>query len=43
MDYIAFQKLKWHSRRSILELDICFDSLWTTKQNIFFVLDVYLN
>ena len=25
MDYIAFQKLKWHSRRSILELDICFD------------------
>jgi antitoxin CptB len=25
MDYVAFQKLKWHSRRSILELDICFD------------------
>ncbi len=26
MDYVAFQKLKWHSRRSILELDICFDN-----------------
>lgn len=25
MDYVSFQKLKWHSRRSILELDICFD------------------
>lgn len=25
MDYVAFQKLKWHSKRSILELDICFD------------------
>ena len=25
MEYVAFQKLKWHSRRSLLELDICFD------------------
>jgi succinate dehydrogenase flavin-adding protein (antitoxin of CptAB toxin-antitoxin module) len=25
MDYVAREKLKWHSRRSILELDICFD------------------
>ena len=25
MEYLAYQKLKWHSRRSLLELDICFD------------------
>ena len=25
MDYISREKLKWHSRRSILELDLYFD------------------
>lgn len=25
MDYIELEKLKWHSRRSILELDLYFD------------------
>ena len=27
----------------LVKLDICFDSLWNTKQNIFFVLYFYLN
>ncbi len=32
MDYISREKLKWHSRRSILELDLYFDRFIKSEQ-----------
>ena len=31
MDYISREKLKWHSRRSMLELDLYFDRFIKSK------------